>query len=111
MFLGIFQAPFNPTAYSVISDYFHPEYRTTANSAYNTAIYLGGGMSSLGSVMIGEIGWRNAYIVVGSIGMGAGALGLFFILEPTRGKFDPNKNKAIDTAVATQQVSFSVKAK
>jgi MFS family permease len=110
--LGIFEAPFNPCAYSVISDYFHPEYRTTANSIYNTAIYLGGGLSSLGSLMIGRVGWRNTYNVIGATGIGVGILGLIFIMEPTRGKFDkkPVTTKGEEPA-KVKQVSFGEKAK
>jgi MFS family permease len=89
--LGLFEAPFNPCAYSIISDYFHPQYRTTANSLFNGAIYLGGALSSLGILMIGEVGWRATYDIIGVCGMIAGVIGFIFILEPTRGKFTPVK--------------------
>lgn len=89
--LGIFESAFNPCAYGIISDYFHPQYRTTANSLYNGAIYLGGALSSLATIMINGLGWRGTYILIGSVGIGAGILGLFFIMEPKRGAFDPPK--------------------
>lgn len=44
--LGIFQSIFNPTSYSMISDIFHQDYRTTANAVFNVGIYFGGGLAS-----------------------------------------------------------------
>lgn len=89
--LGVFESAFNPAAYGLISDYFHPEYRTTANSLYNGAIYLGGALSSLATLMIEGLGWRGTYMLIGAIGIGAGLLGLILIMEPKRGKFDVKK--------------------
>ena len=75
----------------MISDYFHPTNRGLANSIFNGAIYLGGALSSLAVVMITAIGWRNTFTVIGASGLVAGVLGLFFIIEPTRGKFEVKK--------------------
>lgn len=91
--LGIFESAFNPCAYGIISDYFHPQYRTTANSLYNGAIYLGGALSSLATIMISGLGWRGTYMLIGSVGIGAGIIGFLFIMEPKRGAFDPPKKE------------------
>jgi MFS family permease len=74
-----------------MADYFHPEYRATANSVYSLGIYLGGALSSLTTVMITGVGWRWSFRIIGFIGMGAGVLGFFLIREPTRNNFDVNK--------------------
>lgn len=97
--LGVFEAAFAPCAYGIISDYFHPQYRTTANSLYNGAIYLGGALSSLATIMIESLGWRGTYMLIGGVGIGAGVLGLIVILEPKRGRFDAPKKEAavVDT--------------
>jgi len=89
--LGFFESALNPCAYGIIADYFHPSSRTTANSIYNLAIYLGGALSSLSILFISQIGWRGTYDIIGFIGIGSGILGLFFIIEPTRGKFEQKK--------------------
>jgi MFS family permease len=89
--LGVFESAYNPCAYGIISDYFHPQYRTTANSLYNGAIYLGGALSSLATIMIGSLGWRGTYDLIGIVGIGSGFLGLLFIMEPKRGGFDAPK--------------------
>lgn len=55
--LGLFEAVFNPSAYSVIADLFPPADRGTANSIFNMGIYFGGALSSLSALMILEFGW------------------------------------------------------
>jgi MFS family permease len=45
--LGIFEAFMNPTAYSLIADYYPPSMRARAAAVFNLAIYFGGAMSSL----------------------------------------------------------------
>jgi MFS family permease len=57
-FLGIFESGFNPCAYSMIADMFHPNKRTTASAIFNLGIYFGGALASLSSIMIKTIGWR-----------------------------------------------------
>jgi len=39
------------------------------------------------------MGWSNVYLLMGFIGFGSGALSLFFIVEPTRGRFDKKKEE------------------
>ena len=52
--LGLFESAFNPCAYSIIADYFHPSNRGTANSILNLGIYLGGALSSLSTLIISK---------------------------------------------------------
>lgn len=54
---GIFMAFFNPACYSIISDIFHPQLRTTANAVFNLGIYFGGGLASMSTAMIIALGW------------------------------------------------------
>ena len=89
--LGAFESGFNPCAYGIIADYFHPQYRTTANAIFNGAIYLGGALASLSAVLIASIGWRITMAIMGFIGVGCGVLGFVIIKEPVRGRFDKKK--------------------
>lgn len=91
--LGFFEAFFNPCSYSLIADCFHPDYRTTANSLFNSGIYLGGALASLTTLIIVHAGWRAAYIIVGIIGAGFGLLSFLFIREPERNQFDKSQRK------------------
>jgi len=97
--LGMFESAFNPCAYGIISDNFHPSSRTIANSLYNSAIYLGGALSSLAGIMITSLGWRGTFEIIGLIGIGSGIIGLIFIMEPKRGKFDVKKVETNATPV------------
>lgn len=74
-----------------MADYFHPKVRTKATSIYSLGIYLGGALSSISGLMISGVGWRNTFIIMGSIGVGAGVFGLILIKEPKRGFFEVKK--------------------
>ncbi len=89
--VGVFQAACNPPAYSIMADYFHPEFRTRATSIYSLGIYIGGALSSLTGVIIGGLGWRWAFYILGIVGIGFGILGFILIREPKRGNFDIKK--------------------
>jgi MFS family permease len=91
MFLGVFEAFCAPASYSLIADSFPPEVRTTANAYFAGCIFVGASLSSLSTVMIGKIGWRDTYGVVGIYGVISGLLVLIFIEEPMRGRFDPQQ--------------------
>lgn len=103
--LGVFQAACNPPAYGIISDYFHPTYRTRANSIYSLGIYIGGALSSLTGLLITGTGWRWALAIVGIVGGVAGVLGLLFIKEPQRGFFDAKK--PVDTPKVEKPPPFT----
>jgi len=87
--LGVFESFFNPCSYSIITDYFHPDYRATANALFNSGIYLGGALASLANLIINQWGWRSGYIITGAVGGGVAAILLVFVREPTRGVFNP----------------------
>lgn len=50
--LGITMSFCGPPAFSLISDYFPPYQRTTANSVYSSGHHLGESLSSLTSMLI-----------------------------------------------------------
>ncbi len=53
MGVGVGEASLSPSAYSLISDYFRPERRSTAMSVYSMGIYVGSGLASiLGGLVI-----------------------------------------------------------
>jgi MFS family permease len=89
--VGVFQAACNPPAYSIMADYFHPKFRTRANSIYSLGIYIGGALSSLTGLIISGVGWRWSFAILGIVGGAAGLLGFIFVQEPERNFFDPKK--------------------
>ena len=86
--LGGFESACNPASYSIIADYFPPKYRSTANAIETSGSYVGGGLASIGVILIKNYGWRNMYKIIGVVGMLMGAAVLAFIKEPGRGVFD-----------------------
>ena len=86
--LGVIESANNPLAYSLIRDYFPPEYRSTANSILTSSIYIGGAISSLSILLIQNYGWRNDYVITGVVGILFGFMAILFLQEPERGKYD-----------------------
>jgi MFS family permease len=107
--IGIFESVFNPCAYGIISDYFHPSSRTTANSIFNLGVYLGGALSSITIILITSLGWRGTYDITGIGGMIIGFVTLFFVIEPKRGYFDPPKAKVVQQLTLGQRWINSAK--
>jgi len=77
--VGIGEAGCSPPAHSMIADYFPPEKRSTAMGFYTMGISAG--------IMTAyqNIGWREAFFVVGIPGLVLAAVVRFTVLEPERG--------------------------
>ena len=82
MLLGCFESATAPCAYSLIADFFPPDVRTSANAYFAGCIFVGTALSSLSTIMVGGLGWRLTYFIVGCYGVCAGLLVLVFIKEP-----------------------------
>ena len=85
---GMFSAAANPPAFSLIRDFFPPNYRSTANSVYAFSHYGGVCLASLSILFIKKYGWREDYDLTGVFGILFGILCLTVIKEPERGRFD-----------------------
>ncbi|MEO8026604.1 MAG: MFS transporter [Bryobacteraceae bacterium] len=96
--VGVGEAALSPSAYSLISDYFPPDRRSTALSVYGAGIYLGSGLAFfLGGIVVnlasgknyllpllGEIrGWQMIFFLVGLPGLLLAPL-LLTVREPVR---------------------------
>jgi MFS family permease len=88
--VGVGEAGCNPSAYSIISDYFPAKKRATAQSIYSLGVYLG---QFLGFVTAGyvahEYGWRAAFYVVGIPGIIMAIVVKLTLREPPRGFSEP----------------------
>mmetsp|Transcript_20859 Transcript_20859/g.14982 ORF Transcript_20859/g.14982 Transcript_20859/m.14982 type:complete len:248 (-) Transcript_20859:1209-1952(-) len=96
MGLGIFQAFCGPAAYSLITDYFPPEKRTTANAVYSLGIYIGFALTNFSILLLDAVGWRRTYAIIGIVGMLSGFVSFFVIKEPPRGRFDPKQKPKVE---------------
>jgi MFS family permease len=93
MLLGVFEAFAPPAVFSLVADYFPPEKRTTANAVLSLGIFVGAGLASVTTIMIGAVGWRKTYFIVGCMGIIFAFLALLVIRDPERGRFDPKKTE------------------
>jgi MFS family permease len=86
VFVGVGEAGCNPSAYSIISDYYEPKRRATVLSIYSQGVYLG---QFIGFIVAGyvaqEYGWRAAFYVVGLPGIAIALLVKLTLREPPRG--------------------------
>ena len=99
--VGVGEAGCNPSAYSIISDYFPAKRRATAQSLYSMGVYLG---QFIGFVTAGyvahEYGWRAAFYVVGIPGIAVAIIVKLTLREPPRGFSEPVGYVATDAPTA-----------
>lgn len=89
--VGIGEAGCSPPAHSLISDYFPKEKRASALSIYSLGIPFGQMFAFLaGGWVLQELGWRNAFFVVGIPGVLLAIIMKLTIREPIRGAQDAN---------------------
>jgi MFS family permease len=84
--VGIGEAGCSPPAHSMIADYFPPEKRSTAMGIFTLGISFGIMIAFLaGGWVVENIGWREAFLIVGIPGIVLALLVRFTIVEPVRG--------------------------
>ena len=84
--VGIGEAGCSPPAHSLISDYYPPEQRSTAMGIYTIGISIGIMIAYLaGGWVVENIGWREAFLMVGIPGLVLAVIVRFTIDEPQRG--------------------------
>jgi MFS family permease len=88
--VGVGEASFTPSAFSLISDYFPPERRATALAIFSIGANAGVFLASAGGGWIAHhVGWRPAFLVLGLPGLIVAAVFYTTVREPPRGSFDP----------------------
>src|SRR5580700_357053 len=88
--VGIGEAGCSPSAQSLIADYYTPERRATALSAYSFGIPLGGMIGAIsGGLLAQSVGWRWAFVIVGLPGILLALLTAMSLKEPPRGYSEP----------------------
>lgn len=87
--VGVGEAGYSPPAHSMIADYFPPEKRSTAMGVFTLGISLGVMIAYLGGGWIVQnIGWRQAFLIVGVPGLLLALVFRFTVREPPRGHSD-----------------------
>ncbi len=89
MTVGVGEAGGVPPSYAIISDYFPPGRRGTALGIYNLGPPIGAALGvAFGAAIAAAYSWRDAFIVLGSVGLFAAVLVLLVVREPRRGGLD-----------------------
>ena len=81
--VGVGEATLGPAAISLLSDYFPPAKRATVTSIYSMGIAIGAGLAALLGGYLSQIGWREAFMIVGFPGI-VFAILVYFLREPAR---------------------------
>ncbi len=89
MTVGVGEAGGVPPSYSIISDYFPPSKRGLAFGIYNLGPPIGQALGvAFGASVAAAYSWRDAFLVLGVVGVVAGAAVFFLVREPKRGGLD-----------------------
>ncbi|HWA30994.1 MAG TPA: MFS transporter [Rhizomicrobium sp.] len=89
MTVGFGEAGGVPPSYAIISDYFPSGQRGTALSIYNLGPPIGAALgTAFGASIAAAYSWRDAFIVLGSVGILAAVLLRIVVREPVRGGLD-----------------------
>lgn len=89
MTVGIGEAGGVPPSYAIISDYFPTGTRGRALGLYNMGPPIGMAMGvAFGATIADAFSWRDAFVVVGVVGMITAVIVYLFVKEPARGRLD-----------------------
>ncbi len=84
--VGVGEAGCSPPAHSMIADLYPPAQRSTAMGVYTVGISAGIMLAFLlGGWVVQNIGWREAFLIVGLPGLLLALIVRFTVVEPPRG--------------------------
>jgi predicted MFS family arabinose efflux permease len=90
MTVGVGEAGGVPPSYAIISDYFPPGTRGTALGLYNFGPPVGQALGvAFGASIAAAYSWRDAFVVLGAVGVIAALMVYTLVREPVRGGLDP----------------------
>lgn len=100
--VGIGEAGCSPPAHSIISDYYPPEQRSAAMGIYTSGISIGIMIAFLaGGWVAHNIGWREAFFIVGIPGLLLALVVRFTVREPERGMSEGKADTAERPGIPT----------
>jgi len=95
MTVGFGEAGGVPPSYAIISDYFPPGRRGTALGIFNLGPPIGMALGvAFGASIAAAFSWRDAFIVLGAVGLVAALAVIVFIREPEQGGLDTDQDPA-----------------
>ena len=104
--VGIGEAGCSPPAHSMIADFYPPEKRSTAMGFYTLGISAGIMLAYLAGGWVAQnIGWREAFFVVGIPGLLLALIVRFTLVEPQRGSSEERQDSGVQPGLL-EVVSF-----
>jgi len=89
MLVGVGEAGGVPPSYALITDYFPPGRRGKAFGIYNLGPPIGAALGiAFGAAIAAAYNWRDAFIVLGGVGVIAAVVIRLLLREPARGGLD-----------------------
>jgi predicted MFS family arabinose efflux permease len=89
MAVGVGEAGGVPPSYAIITDYFPPRRRGTALALYNLGPPIGQALGvAFGASIAAAYSWRDAFLVLGAVGVFTALATVAVVREPRRGGLD-----------------------
>ncbi len=99
--VGIGEAGCSPPAHSMIADYYPPEQRSTAMGFYTLGISAGIMLAYLAGGWVAQnIGWREAFFIVGLPGLLLAVVVRLTVVEPERGVSEARRDSGASPRLA-----------
>jgi len=99
--VGVGEAGCSPPVHSMIADYYPPESRSTAMGFYTLGISAGIMLAYLaGGWVVQNIGWREAFFIVGIPGVFLALVVRFTVTEPMRGASESRVHSGVQPRLA-----------
>lgn len=99
--VGVGEAGCSPPAHSMIADYYPPGQRSTAMGVYTLGISAGVMLAYLaGGWVVENIGWREAFYIVGIPGLLLAVVVRFTVHEPERGASEKRVDSGVRPSLA-----------
>jgi predicted MFS family arabinose efflux permease len=106
MAVGVGEAGGVPPSYAIISDYFAPGTRGTAFGLFNLGPPLGQALGvAFGASIAAAYSWRDAFVVLGAVGVVTALAVYLFVREPERGRLD-FRPAAVPPSAAIEKAGF-----
>ncbi len=103
--VGVGEAGCSPPAHSMLADFFPVSKRATALAVYALGIPIGSAIGyATGGWVAENIGWREAFIVVGLPGILLAGIVKTTLREPTRGYWDSAESRAAILAARAEPI-------
>ncbi|MBL8552182.1 MAG: MFS transporter [Hyphomonadaceae bacterium] len=89
MTVGFGEAGGVPPSYAIISDYFPPGRRGTALGIFNLGPPIGAALGiAFGASIAAAFSWRDAFVIIGGVGVVTAVAVILLVREPKRGGLD-----------------------